>query len=119
MILSIDSFISTNLCSKVFTLPQGKLLSYFGIVPKDHILDVPNALLGALFYLQQLLFGCIPIFVTLSMCTSIYLAYQLTFVLGDLCVLCWSTHIINTIVFVKVVVPLLTGKEGAKMTKED
>lgn len=34
-------------CSKVFTSEYGKLLSKFGLVPNGHILDVPNALLGA------------------------------------------------------------------------
>uniref|UniRef100_A0A7S1BEW5 Uncharacterized protein n=1 Tax=Corethron hystrix TaxID=216773 RepID=A0A7S1BEW5_9STRA len=29
-------------CSSTFNLPQGKLLSYFGIVPSGHLLDVPN-----------------------------------------------------------------------------
>jgi len=33
--------------SKVFQLPEGRMLTYFGIVPEDSLLDVPNAALGA------------------------------------------------------------------------
>ena len=32
--------------SNVFQLPEGRMLSYFGIVPEGSILDVPNAALG-------------------------------------------------------------------------
>jgi uncharacterized membrane protein len=101
----------------VFTLPEGKLVSYFGIIPKGHVLDVPNAVLGSLFYLQQLVMGGMPdlvlnpVMVSFAFCTSIFLAYQLTFVLGDLCLLCWSTHVINATLFYKIVVPILTGSD--------
>eukprot|EP00339_Tiarina_fusa_P008251 CAMPEP_0116998542 /NCGR_PEP_ID=MMETSP0472-20121206/1575_1 /TAXON_ID=693140 ORGANISM="Tiarina fusus, Strain LIS" /NCGR_SAMPLE_ID=MMETSP0472 /ASSEMBLY_ACC=CAM_ASM_000603 /LENGTH=90 /DNA_ID=CAMNT_0004697721 /DNA_START=39 /DNA_END=308 /DNA_ORIENTATION=+ len=37
-------------CSAVFQLPEGRMLSYFGIVPDGHMLDVPNAVLGVLYY---------------------------------------------------------------------
>jgi uncharacterized membrane protein len=97
--------------SDVFSLPQGKLLSYFGIIPKGHVLDLPNAALGACFYLQQLFFGGFPALVAVSFATSVFLAYQLTFVLGDLCILCWTTHVINTTLFVKTVVPLFLGEK--------
>ncbi len=32
--------------SNVFQLPEGRMLSYFGIVPEGSFLDVPNAALG-------------------------------------------------------------------------
>eukprot|EP00555_Chaetoceros_dichaeta_P015145 CAMPEP_0198261854 /NCGR_PEP_ID=MMETSP1447-20131203/10494_1 /TAXON_ID=420782 /ORGANISM="Chaetoceros dichaeta, Strain CCMP1751" /LENGTH=118 /DNA_ID=CAMNT_0043949901 /DNA_START=28 /DNA_END=381 /DNA_ORIENTATION=+ len=37
-------------CSHAFTLPEGRLLTYLNIVPHDHFLDVPNAVLGILYY---------------------------------------------------------------------
>ena len=98
-------------CSKTFSLPQGKLLSYFGIIPHDHILDVPNALLGLCYYTILIILenGNTSIFhyaesmmmglVVISFMTSVYLAYTLT-VLNELCVLCWTTHVINTALLV-------------------
>ena len=37
-------------CSKVFKSKYGKMLSLFGIIPKGHVLDQPNAALGIIFY---------------------------------------------------------------------
>ena len=104
-------------CSKVFTLPQGKLLSYFGIIPRGHVLDVPNAMLGVFFYAQQLLLPVLPstlnkLIVSAAFASTVFLAIQLTFVLGDLCILCWSTHIINSIFFYQTVIAERWG--GAK-----
>lgn len=39
-----------------------------------------------------------------AMASSVLLAYQLTFVIVELCVLCWSTHVINSILFYRTVV---------------
>ncbi len=104
--------------SKTFSLPEGKLLSYFGIVPSGHTLDLPNATLGSVFYAQLLLLRQpIRVFVCAAMMTSIFLAYQLTFVLGDLCILCWSTHVINTILFYKIVLSSLWESDGSVQKK--
>lgn len=46
--------------SNVFQLPEGRMLSYFGIVPEGSLLDVPNAALGA--YLKLFAFLCIDLF---------------------------------------------------------
>ncbi|CAB9509680.1 epoxide reductase complex subunit 1 [Seminavis robusta] len=89
-------------CSQVFQLPQGRMLSYFGIIPEGHVLDVPNAVLGSIYYLYMLLFSqLVPIELTYcltvaAMSSSVFLAYQLTFVVRELCLLCWSTHVINS-----------------------
>jgi len=91
-------------CSAVFAMPQGKLLSYFNIVPHDHVLDVPNAVLGILYYALILINEAIinfPSFLikfasTSAMSSSIYLAVVLTS-LKELCILCWTTHVINTL----------------------
>ena len=42
-------------CSKVFTSEQGKIWSYLGIIPKDSLLDQPNAAYGVVFYLMVIL----------------------------------------------------------------
>ena len=42
------SLFTTYTCydSKVFQLPEGRMLTYFGIVSEGSLLDVPNAALG-------------------------------------------------------------------------
>merc|ERR1711862_689598 len=96
-------------CSRTFSLPQGKLLSYFNIVPSDHVLDVPNALLGLLHYLVLMSLENTSIFyysnvmslglAMIAFLTSVYLAYALT-MLKELCILCWTTHVINAILLI-------------------
>jgi vitamin-K-epoxide reductase (warfarin-sensitive) len=89
-------------CSNVFTLPQGRMLSYFGIVPEHSVFDLPNAALGMIHYMYLLtLRSYMPKAVTnfmifMGFASTVFLAYQLTFVLFELCILCWSTHVINT-----------------------
>ena len=91
-------------------------MSYAGLVEKGSTLDLPNAALGVLYYTWHLLLTPIAPLRPLTMmatagamASSIWLAYQLTFVLGDLCILCWSTHVINTLLFIKFVVLPLTS----------
>lgn len=105
--------------SQVFVLPVGHLMSYLGIVPKGHFLDVPNAALGILYYSWVLLTtGSKNTFVrtlTIPMAlaafgSTVILAYQLTFVVLELCILCWSTHVINTLLLYKIVLkPRMRG----------
>jgi uncharacterized membrane protein len=100
--------------SAVFAMPVGKMLSYFGLVPHGHMLDVPNAALGILYYTWQILFSFtdaasmkaltpLPftdlthLFTLAAFGSSVFLAYQLTFVIVELCVLCWTTHVINSV----------------------
>jgi uncharacterized membrane protein len=98
-------------CSKVFGLPVGHLLSYLKLVPKGSVLDLPNAALGVLHYTYLLLVApaaeaagsggnralrlLTSVAVASAFASTVYLAYQLTFVVHDLCVLCWSVHVIN------------------------
>jgi uncharacterized membrane protein len=76
-------------------------MSYIGLVPKDSVLDLPNAALGAVYYLYQLVFSrLLPFPITLlgalaAFSSSVFLAYHLT-IIKELCILCWSTHVINT-----------------------
>lgn len=89
-------------CSNVFSLPEGRMLSYFGIVPEHSILDLPNAALGLIHYMYLLtLRPFLPQSITyfmivMAFASTVFLAYQLTFVLFELCILCWTTHVINT-----------------------
>lgn len=77
------------------------MLSYFGIIPDGHFLDVPNAALGLAFYLVWLLvLPKLPkqltfVVTSLAMLSSVFLAIQLM-ILKELCILCWSTHAINS-----------------------
>mmetsp|Transcript_8745 Transcript_8745/g.23602 ORF Transcript_8745/g.23602 Transcript_8745/m.23602 type:complete len:161 (+) Transcript_8745:157-639(+) len=88
-------------CSNVFQLPEGRMLSYFGLVPEGSLLDVPNAMIGATYYIFWLfILPSLPVQLTLlaaslAMSSSIFLATKLV-ILGELCVLCWSTHLINS-----------------------
>ena len=89
-------------CSNVFSLPEGRMLSYFGIVPEHSIFDVPNAALGLIHYMYLLtLRPFLPpsltyFMIVMAFASTVFLAYQLTFVLFELCILCWTTHVINT-----------------------
>jgi vitamin-K-epoxide reductase (warfarin-sensitive) len=91
-------------------MPVGKMLSYFGLVPSGHVLDVPNAALGILYYLWQLLFSSsdditlkplTQVITVAAFGSSVFLAYQLTFVIVELCILCWTTHVVNSILLYK------------------
>lgn len=100
--------------SAVFALPVGRMVSYFGIIPVGHVLDVPNALLGALYYMILLTLplprSLLTPMVVLAFMSSVFLAYQLTFVLFELCVLCWTTHIINSYLLYEYVVKASPSK---------
>ena len=90
-------------------------------------MDLPNAALGILYYSWILLFIDMPIALlqrlhpvisSLAMASSVFLAYQLTFVLRELCVLCWTTHVINTLLFYKIVLTKQRSRGGGKRKKE-
>ena len=77
------------------------MLSYFGIIPNGHLLDVPNAALGLVYYsfwlfvLPKLPKIATFVMSSLAMASSVFLAIQLL-ILKELCILCWSTHVINS-----------------------
>lgn len=92
-------------CSATFALPEGRMMSYFGLVEEKSPLDVPNALLGSLYYTYVVLYSTqitssiFPLGLTffansLAMSSSVFLAYKLL-VLKKLCLLCWTTHVLN------------------------
>lgn len=77
------------------------MLSLFGIVPSGSALDVPNAALGVVYYtLWLLVLPRLPKILTLvvsslALASSVFLAVQLL-ILKELCLLCWTTHVINS-----------------------
>ncbi len=87
-------------CSDVFQLPESRMLTYFGIVPHGSLLDVPNAALGLVYYTMWLLVipklpsKLVSFIATLALASSVWLAIRLV-ILSELCLLCWSTHVIN------------------------
>lgn len=98
-------------CSKVFTSKYGKVLSLAGVVPAGHMLDLPNAALGLMFYAAVLLRSVLPVTAQLrrqlvfagsivACGMSLFLGYTLVFILRDLCVVCTSTYIINAIILI-------------------
>jgi uncharacterized membrane protein len=86
------------------------MLSYFGIVPEGSALDVPNAALGLSYYsiifLSESLFAKTDFIKATTVClncaamsSSIFLATKLI-QLGELCILCWTTHLLNALLLV-------------------
>lgn len=92
-------------CSKVFSSRWGRgfgLLQYF--IDKDNPLNQPNSVLGIIFYTLQMGLGLslsrkAALFLVfsswVSMAGSLYLAAILAFVLGDFCMVCVSTYVVN------------------------
>ncbi|XP_057681503.1 vitamin K epoxide reductase complex subunit 1 [Corythoichthys intestinalis] len=92
-------------CSKVFTSRWGRgfgLVQFF--VAQDSPLNQPNSVLGIIFYTLQLGLGLslskkAALFLVLSswvsVAGSLYLASILAFVLGDFCMVCVSTYLVN------------------------
>lgn len=92
-------------CSKVFTSRWGRgfgLVQYF--VAQDSPINQPNSVLGIIFYSLQMGLGltlskkaaAFLVFSSwVSVAGSIYLASILAFVLGDFCMVCVSTYIVN------------------------
>ncbi|MED6270360.1 hypothetical protein CHARACLAT_009419 [Characodon lateralis] len=92
-------------CSKVFTSRWGRgfgLVQLF--VAKDSLLNQPNSVLGIAFYTLQMGLGlslskkaalALVLSSWVSVAGSIYLASILAFVLGDFCMVCVSTYIVN------------------------
>jgi len=105
-------------CSSAFAMPEGHIVSYLGIVAEGHLLDLPNPLIGLIYYAYWLVLRPLPLvpptvtvaISTLAMMASIFLAWRLL-VLGELCVLCWSTHAINLRLVIDAYRRLLLPKE--------
>jgi uncharacterized membrane protein len=104
-------------CSKTLSSPESHLVSFFGMVSKEApiYLNPPNALLGVFFYALMLLLPPSPIqrlLSTLSLLTTMFLL-RILVMKSEICLLCYSTHVINASLFFLTVVK--TGvKTGVK-----
>ena len=113
--------------SAVFSLPEAKLLSYFELVPHDHILDIPNGILGIIYYtyifvrfilshdnpssaiLRTLFTPYLNMIIsTLAMASSLFLGRKL-FILQEICVVCITTHAVNTVLFYRSIMEIIRG----------
>ena len=95
-------------------------------LPENHPLNVPNTYLGILFYFAVVLypakaFRWVParkylllVASLMSLASSAYLIYILSFVLHDFCVVCVSTHIANTLIFFATLVEFRTSNSAGK-----
>lgn len=111
------NFASWANCSTVLMSPPGRFLRYFGIASAQtgdgvvakvrHLIDVPNPVLGVAFFGCHLLYPALLIFpipylpeLFFAACCfvgimTIWLAYNLAFVLRDFCVVCVSMYVAN------------------------
>jgi vitamin-K-epoxide reductase (warfarin-sensitive) len=82
-------------CTKVFSSEFGSATQFFGL-PKTS-----NALVGMMYYLAEMLCCWNPTLILLMSAPSIFvtvcLAFILTVVLHDLCVVCCSIYVVNII----------------------
>ena len=96
-------------CSKALLSQQAHIFSYLGIIPKDSLLDFPNAIYGIIFYVLLLiisrfmnkiviLMDLLLFLSTFSMVLSAYLAYTLV-QMSTICVVCLTTHACNSAIF--------------------
>ena len=94
------------------------MLSYFGLVEEGHVLDVPNAAIGLVYYTYWLLLmPSFPKMLTcgvssLAMMASVFLACRLL-ILKELCILCWTTHVINARLLWSAVVGVTKDKSSS------
>jgi len=113
--------------SAVFQLPEGKMLSFFGLVPKDSALDIPNGILGMLFY-TYVFIRCNmrsselilldrrlnAVVCSLALASSVFLARKL-YIIKEICVVCLTTHVLNTTVFCRAILEVVK-KQKDKVT---
>ena len=104
------------------------MLSFFGIVPEGHILDIPNGVLGMLFYSfifirfsigkqpRGVLFTPLVNYMlsSFALASSIFLA-RVLYINKDLCLVCITTHIINTTLWVRGTMEVWGTRQKDKM----
>ena len=110
-------------CSDVLLSEYGHILSKWGLVAPGSPLDVPNPVLGILYYLLVLLWPLpsrqpVLAAAALSLAFSAYLAWVLATVLKDFCLVCVTSYVVNAGIFaveacLPVVAPGAKAAEGA------
>lgn len=99
----------TMSCSKVFLSEQGKIWSFLGIIPKGSVLDQPNAVYGAAFYVMVMILDSVDPSVksansllmflsTFGAGLSAYLAKILVYDLQDTCLVCFGSYVCNAVI---------------------
>lgn len=88
------------------------MMSKLGLIEKGSMLDVPNAAYGVLFYICAMVHWKLTFLPkvarsllmlaasALSCASSVWLAYALYFELKDACIVCISTYVVNTVIFI-------------------
>jgi vitamin-K-epoxide reductase (warfarin-sensitive) len=116
-------------CSKVITSKYGHILSALGLVPLNSILDRPNCEYGVLFYLSVLFFYSFSLnsplmrfFLLLTavfgMVLSCILAYIMVYILQQICIICYATYVVNTVILVTSCRIYLKKYRGASSQKK-
>ncbi|KAK2157835.1 hypothetical protein LSH36_184g12050 [Paralvinella palmiformis] len=92
-------------CSRVLTSEYSRGFGFMSqIVGQKSVLNMPNCIMGIIFYLIQLITGLLPylwtyhllFYISIASCiSSLYLAYVLFFVLREVCIVCMSTYVVN------------------------
>ena len=114
------------------------MLSFFGLVPRGHVLDVPNGVLGMLFYAYIIvgyfiggeatrrerrgaagmyaLFGTSVALVvsSLALASSVFLGAKL-YAIRELCVVCLSTHAINATLWIRTMMEYGNARDKSKI----
>mmetsp|Transcript_1305 Transcript_1305/g.2113 ORF Transcript_1305/g.2113 Transcript_1305/m.2113 type:complete len:160 (-) Transcript_1305:13-492(-) len=117
-------------CSKVFLSEYGKIWSSLGLIPKGHVLDVPNSVYGIIYFiLYAILYTArtrssrfsdlMLVLSTFSMILSSYLSYILAVVLEDICVVCYSIYVCNFIVFMESLIFVFMSKNVSKEVEKN
>jgi uncharacterized membrane protein len=112
------------------------MLSFFGLVPSGHVLDVPNGVLGMLFYAytivgyfivakgkqrkhQGVIFSLfsssiVLVISSLALASSVFLGMKL-YEIRELCVVCVSTHVINATLWIRAMMEFGNARHRAKI----
>ncbi len=94
-------------CSKILTSEYAKTLSYIGLVPKDSILDLPNAVYGVFFYSAYSCALCIRgtyevvgelivlVMSVFAMAACVGLSYMSAVIVRGKCAICYLSYVCN------------------------
>ena len=94
-------------CSRVIMSPYGHILSYTGLVPAQSAMDLPNPVLGGIFYACHLFYPLLratrlPLMPYLGFVATVvvsiftaWIAFTLFAILRDFCIVCVSMYAVN------------------------
>lgn len=119
---------ATMSCSKVLSSEYGHLFSHIGLLPKDSVLDQSNAFYGLIFYCivgllavqasrSTAMVRLNTVLAVTGVVFSLVLAYILKFVLEDFCVVCVTTYVCNTVIFVDSMIEYASSAKATAKSK--